>query len=215
MNTFRSLRRGALVAVVGLAASVIPAHAQAATLDLGACGNAVASLQRSLASVHYPTGGTDGCYGSATKHAVLAFQLANGLQADGVAGSRTLRALRDPKPVVARSRGEGAHVEVDRGRQLLLVVRDGGVTAIFAASTGKAGFTTPAGSFRVYRKVVGGWSNQYQAPMPYASYFVRGVAVHAGKIPGYPASHGCVRVPAAFAATLYRRMPSGSSVLVY
>jgi len=215
MNTLRSLSRGALVAVSVLAASVLPAPAGAATLDLGDCGDAVASLQRSLASAHYPTGGADGCYGSATRHAVLAFQLANGLQADGVAGSRTHLALRDPKAVVARSRNEGTHVEVDRSRQLLLVVRDGRVAAIFAASTGKTGFTTPAGAFRVYRKEADGWSNQYQAPMPYASYFVRGVAVHAGKIPGYPASHGCVRVPAPFAATLFRRMPNESLVIVY
>ncbi len=166
-----------------------------------------------LAAAHYPTGSAAACFGIKMRYGVLAFQRAQGLARDGIVGPRTLAALRKPRPLVARRPGN--HVEVDRARQLLLVVRGGRVKAAYAVSTGKRGFETPRGTFRVYRKQVQGWSYQYAVPLPWVSYFFRGYALHAGTIPGYPASHGCVRVPPPFASDIYRRTPTGSSVWVY
>jgi len=211
--TFR--RRLLLTGLVALTAAAVSAPAQAATYKVGDCGRAVASLQAKLKAARYPTGGVDGCYGQATRHAVLAFQLAHGLRPDGIAGARTLAQLRTPRAVAARSSAAGVHVEVTRARQLLLVVTNARVKAIYAVSTGKAGYRTPSGTFRVSRQQVAGWSYQYNVPLPWVSYFLRGYAVHAGTIPGRPASHGCVRVPPPFAEAIYRQMPVGSSVVIY
>ncbi len=209
MNAFRALLL--IVVAAGLAAA-LPATGVAA-YQAGSCGPGVVTIQRTLNAAHYPTGSADGCFGSATRHGVLAFQRAQRLKADGIVGPQTLAALRKPRPLVARRAGN--HVEVDRARQLLFVVRGGKVAAAYAVSTGKRGFATPSGNFRVYRKQVRGWSYQYAVPLPWVSYFHRGYALHAGTIPGYPASHGCVRVPAPFAPDIYRRTPIGSSVWIY
>jgi N-acetylmuramoyl-L-alanine amidase len=215
MKTRTPLQRGVLVGAIALVSALASAPAQAASLKVGDCSSAVRSLQQKLASARYPTGAIDGCFGRATRHAVLAVQLAHGLAADGIAGPQTQAALRAPRAIEARSRPPGRHVEVDRRRQLLVLVRDGVVTAIYAASTGKAGYRTPAGTYRVYRKQAADWSYRYQVLLPWVSYFLRGYAVHAGRIPGYPASHGCVRVPPPFAEAIYRRMAVGSSVVIY
>ena len=53
------------------------------------------------------------------------------------------------------------------------------------------------------------------APMPFAQFFDEyGTALHAGQLPGHPASHGCVRLPAKFAAKLYTVTDVGTSVLI-
>jgi lipoprotein-anchoring transpeptidase ErfK/SrfK len=51
--------------------------------------------------------------------------------------------------------------------------------------------------------------------MPYASYFVGGYALHEGAVPTYPASHGCVRLPAGDAADVYRFATVTTAVIVY
>lgn len=214
MKTLTSPKRVVLLALLG-AALLAPEAARAQTLELGDCGPAVSSLQRGLNAARFPAGPVDGCYGPATRYAVLAAQLAHGLHPDGVAGSLTRAALKRPLPFGARSRASGRHVEVSLDRQVLAIVRDGRVVSVYAASTGKRGYETPRGTYRVYRREVNGWSSQYDVPLPWVSFFHRGYAVHAGTVPGYPASHGCVRVPKPFAASIYRRMPNGSSVVVY
>lgn len=214
MKTLTSARQLVLLALV-IVALVGPESARSAILRVGDCGPAVSSLQRRLAAARFPSGGVDGCYGPATRYAVVAVQLAHRLRPDGVAGARTQAALRKPLPFAARSRARGTHVEVSLGRQVLAIVRDGRIVSVYATSTGKRGYETPRGTYRVYRKEIAGWSRQYGVPLPWVSYFHRGYAVHAGTIPGYPASHGCVRVPTPFAPSIYRRMPNGSSVVVY
>ncbi len=194
--------------------TVFPATASAGALRAGECGPRVSSLQRSLSAIGYAVGAVDGCYGTATSHGVRAFQQAEGLRSTGVAGEATLRALRGgaaPRPAVG---GRGTHLEVDLRLQLLLVVHEGELEKAYAISTGHAGFETPRGRFRVTRKEVRSWSVPYGVWLPWASYFNQGIAIHAGAIPGYPASHGCVRVPAPFAAAIYRRMPVGTAVIV-
>jgi lipoprotein-anchoring transpeptidase ErfK/SrfK len=72
-------------------------------------------------------------------------------------------------------------------------------------STGKKGNETPPGVFPLLQKKVMHRSNLYNdAPMPYMQRLTwDGVALHAGRVPGYPASHGCVRLPKEFAKKLY------------
>jgi hypothetical protein len=72
-------------------------------------------------------------------------------------------------------------------------------------SSGKKGHRTPTGTFEILQKNVDHKSNLYSnAPMPYMQRLTwDGIALHAGHIPGYPASHGCLRLPMAFAKALY------------
>ncbi|WP_010185026.1 L,D-transpeptidase family protein, partial [Sphingomonas sp. PAMC 26605] len=85
--------------------------------------------------------------------------------------------------------------------QKLYVYRAARLVAVSTVSTGKPGHDTPTGDFRILQKAVKHSSNQYDdAAMPYMQRITwDGVAIHAGRDPGYAASHGCVRVPIAFA----------------
>lgn len=83
-------------------------------------------------------------------------------------------------------------------------------------STGMAGHATPMGVFSVIQKQKWHQSNIYSgAPMPYMQRITwSGVAMHAGVLPGYPASHGCIRMPADFAVRLYGMTKMGARVFV-
>ena len=90
-------------------------------------------------------------------------------------------------------------------RQELHVYRGGVRIARASISTGKPGHDTPTGVFPILQKKRMHHSNLYDdAPMPFMQRLTwGGVALHAGRNPGYPASHGCIRLPAEFAELLY------------
>ena len=96
------------------------------------------------------------------------------------------------------------------------VYRDGIRIAVSTISSGKAGKETPTGTFPILQKAVKWNSNRYNnAPMPYMQRLTwDGIALHAGALPGYPASHGCVRMPLAFARLLYTQTGSATTVVV-
>ena len=83
-------------------------------------------------------------------------------------------------------------------------------------STGKDGKETPVGVFPILQKSEKHKSNLYDsAPMPFMQRLTwDGVAIHAGMNPGFPASHGCIRVPTAFAKKLFAVTSKGTPVLV-
>jgi L,D-transpeptidase catalytic domain len=83
-------------------------------------------------------------------------------------------------------------------------------------STGMAGHATPMGVFSVIQKQKWHESNIYSgAPMPFMQRITwSGVAMHAGVLPGYPASHGCIRMPPEFAVRLYGMTKMGARVFV-
>jgi N-acetylmuramoyl-L-alanine amidase len=174
----------------------------------GSRGPSVLALERRLAELRYALPATDATYGLETVQAVLAFQSVEGLPRTGRVDARTWRRLavaRTPRP-----RLPGTHVEVSKGGQYLLAVRDGAVTAVVHVSTGATG-NTPLGTFRIYRKTPG-WDWVLWYPM----YFLRGFAIHGyPSVPPYPASHGCVRVPMWVAPALYAQFTYGQSVTVY
>ena len=72
-------------------------------------------------------------------------------------------------------------------------------------SSGKKGKETPIGAFNILQKNIDHKSNLYSnAPMPYMQRLTwDGIAIHGGHLPGYPASHGCIRLPLAFAKSLF------------
>ena len=100
--------------------------------------------------------------------------------------------------------------------QRAYVFRGEKMIAASAVSTGKDGKETPVGSFTILQKAQSHRSNKYNnAPMPYMQRLTwDGVALHAGVNPGFPASHGCVRLPAAFARRLFAATELGGVVEV-
>ena len=147
-----------------------------------------------------------------TAVAVLAFEKWAGLPRDGLLDDRvrtTLEQTTRPQPLLRRP---GKRVEVDLARQIALLVVDGRVERVFHISSGADG-RTPSGWFRVYRKERLSWSVPFSTWMPWASYFVGGIAFHAyGSVPAYPASHGCVRMMARDAPLMYAFATYGTPV---
>ena len=107
-------------------------------------------------------------------------------------------------------------VVVDLSAQRATVYRGGRPVAITTVSTGSTGRETPTGVFPILAKEKMHRSNLYNdAPMPFMQRLTwHGVALHAGHIPGYPASHGCVRLPKAFAEQLFGVTSRGNLVVV-
>jgi hypothetical protein len=174
------------------------------------------ALQERLADLGFlREDAVDGRPGPQTSSAVVAFQKWAGLARDGVAGPVTRARLAEadrPSPIGS---GSGRRAEVLLDRQVTLVIDGDRVTRVLDVSTGKPGFETPVGSWRVERKEVRSWSVPYKVWLPWASYFVGGVAFHEyPDVPPFPASHGCVRVPRWDAKWLYDQLPNGTPVTV-
>lgn len=100
--------------------------------------------------------------------------------------------------------------------QLAFVYQGGVLMGVSTVSTGKAGKRTPTGAFTILQKKVFHRSNLYSnAPMPYMQRLTwTGIAMHGGDLPGYPASHGCIRFPNVFAKRLYELTAMGGVVRV-
>ena len=100
--------------------------------------------------------------------------------------------------------------------QKAYVYRGDSLVAVSTVSTGKEGKDTPTGVFPILQKKQMHHSNLYNnAPMPYMQRLTwDGIAIHAGKNPGFPASHGCIRVPTSFAKKLFAATELGATVEV-
>ena len=94
---------------------------------------------------------------------------------------------------------------IDLEAQRALVYRNGVPIAASTVSTGREGRETPTGEFTILQKEVVHRSRTYDdATMPYMQRLTwKGVSMHAGHVPGYPSSHGCIRLPQGFAKLLY------------
>ncbi|HWK36211.1 L,D-transpeptidase family protein [Sphingomonas sp.] len=100
--------------------------------------------------------------------------------------------------------------------QVVYVFRGSALVGVSSASTGTVGHRTPTGQFTILQKRVFHRSNLYSnAPMPFMQRLTwTGIALHAGHNPGYPASHGCIRLPRAFAELLFGVTALGAPVAV-
>jgi lipoprotein-anchoring transpeptidase ErfK/SrfK len=107
-------------------------------------------------------------------------------------------------------------VVISLGDQMAYVYRGDTLVAAATISTGTEGRSTPTGIFPILEKKRIHHSRKYDnAPMPFMQRIDKyGIALHAGHNPGYPASHGCIRLPAKFAAKLYTVTDVGSTVLI-
>jgi peptidoglycan hydrolase-like protein with peptidoglycan-binding domain len=180
-----------------------PDPAADGTLELGEGGQAVLALQQRLVDLGYWLGSADGNYGQLTRQAVMAFQKAEGLGRDGVAGPITQGRLAGARRQGSRAGRTG--LEIDLERQILMIVQGGQVQWVLNTSTGNneaytsstggsARAVTPPGSFEIRREIDG----VREAPLGTLyrpKYFNGGIAIHgSGSIPAHPASHGCARV---------------------
>jgi hypothetical protein len=184
-------------------------------LGLGSQGPAVPQLSGRLRALHYAAPSTTR-FDARMLDAVYAFQKVNDLPRTGVVDARFWHALGNPRIAIPRYARPADHLEVNKGRQVLFVVRAARVALIVPISTaGVPGTYTPVGRFAIYRKVVG------FDPSPLGTlydpmYFTGGYAIHGNpSVPPYPASHGCVRVPMWVATQLYRTNSYGEAVYVY
>ena len=105
---------------------------------------------------------------------------------------------------------------VSLATQRAVIYRNGVPIGISTVSTGRPGYRTPTGVFTVLQRHVEHYSNLYNnAPMPYMQRLTwGGVALHGGNLPGYPASHGCIRLPHEFARLLYGVTRLGMTVVI-
>lgn len=175
-----------------------------------------AALEERLAALGYLDPAlADGVRDAATTNAVIAFQKWERLGRDGVAGPQTLARLATAVRPTPRATGDPRRVEVLLDRQVALHIEAGAVVRVLHVSTGQPGYATPTGSYRITRRYTRDWSVPYSVWLPWAAYFVGGVAFHeAASVPVGPASHGCVRLPAGDARWLYDRTPVGTQVIV-
>lgn len=107
-------------------------------------------------------------------------------------------------------------VVISLSEQMAYLYRGDTLMAATTISSGKDSKPTPTGIFSVFNKKPMHRSKKYDnAPMPYAQFFdPAGIALHAGVNPGRPASHGCVRLPSAFAKKLYSVTEIGTPVFI-
>jgi lipoprotein-anchoring transpeptidase ErfK/SrfK len=107
-------------------------------------------------------------------------------------------------------------IAISINQQKVRVYDANGFFAESPVSTGMKGHATPMGVFSIIQKHKMHHSNIYSgAPMPYMQRITwSGVAMHAGVLPGYPASHGCIRMPMAFAQKMWNWTRMGARVIV-
>jgi hypothetical protein len=121
----------------------------------------------------------------------------------------------------------GKVIDVSIANQQLTAWKDGAIVYRFYISTGRAGYETPTGHYKILYKAVDGWSRKYQVVMPWMMQFYHGYTFHQlahergstyligrGQL-GSPASHGCVREPEGLAETMYHWTPTGTPVWIH
>jgi putative cell wall-binding protein len=192
----------------------------------GDSGPAVTDLQQRLTQLGYWLGTADGQFGVLTSQAVMAFQKVHGLARSGAVDAATRAALANPRPFAPRTGGD--HVEIDKARQVLVVVRGGQPLFVFNTSTGTEkpyeheGTTyvadTPTGTFTVFREI-DGVRESHLGTLYRPKYFTSdGIAIHgSASVPSYPSSHGCVRLTNAATDFVWANnlIPIGTKVTIY
>ena len=187
------------------------------SLSYGDHSPLVAEFLRRLSALGYEVPNTTTQdFDADVQESVYAFEKVEGLDRTGVADATFWSHLDNavtPKP---RYFQPSSHIEVDKAKQVLYVVRDGKVIHISPVSTaGLPGRFTPEGTFSIFRKVPG-YDPSPLGVLYKPMYFTGGYAIHGNpSVPPYPASHGCIRVPNFVIERLYETEPYGETVYVY
>lgn len=152
-------------------------------------------------------------YGSGTGRAVMAFRKVNGMARHMNATTDIFKKLADGKGAYKlRHPGAGRHVEVDMGKQVMVLAANGKPKHTFHVSTGTAATPSDPGGFTFYRKDPG----YNSIGMYYSVYYNRGEAIHGYEsVPPHPASHGCIRNPIPNSIFIYNWVDLGMKIWVH
>jgi hypothetical protein len=144
--------------------------------------------------------------------AITVAMIATGHHAGAASGQR----VPSVASVESRAGGEPIMAIVSLGNQRVTVYDAAGWILQAPVSSGQKGRETPAGIFSVIQKEAEHYSNLYDdAYMPHMQRITwSGIALHGGPLPGYPASHGCVRMPYDFAERLFDMTKLGMRVII-
>jgi PKD repeat protein len=191
------------------------ANTTARTLRVGSQGADVRALHARLKTLRFRVPGLLTYFSLRTFDSVVAFQKAWGLPRTGVVGAQTWNMLGRARVLRPKYSRPSLHIEIDKSRQILMIVRRGAVSAVIPISSGATG-NTPVGAFRILWKApaTGTWLGSailYRTMTFHGNFAIHGYY----SVPVYPASHGCVRVPMWLANWLYVQSPVGERVYVY
>ncbi len=187
---------------------------RAKTLSVGASGPYVKGMLTGLRALKFHLPGVSGSFTSQVKDSVVAFQKAYGLSRSYVFNTACWRKLDGAKTIKPRHVSPATHIEIDKGRQILMIVKGGKPWGIICVSTGATG-NTPEGLFHIQQKhpyTSSGFGGTLTRTMGFHGDF----AIHGWPdVPPYPASHGCVREPIWACYWTYDNSWVGETVYVY
>src|SRR4051812_856716 len=191
-------------ATAGQAKAVAKAR-KVSTVSPGRGATASGLLKRGLHRLGYVDSSID--------RAVLAFRKVNRMSRSSSPGRAVCeRASAGHGGSPLRSRTAGKHVEANLERQVVVLANHGRAERIYHMSSGKPSTPTVRGSFRFYSKTAG----TNGKGMLDSNYFIGGYAIHGyPEVPTFAASHGCIRVPNADAASIFGWISLGDRIWVY
>lgn len=185
-------------------------------LAAGSSGADVRVLLHGLEKLGFHTPGISSTLSSQAADAIVAFQKAYRLPRTYVFDGDDWRTFAKARTIRPRSRTPALHIEIDKTRQILLVVRKGRVVHILPTSTGATG-NTPEGHWKIRWKALS-TTTWLGSAILFRTMTFKGneFAIHGfSPVPSYAASHGCARIPLWAADWLYRQSPVGEAVFVY
>ena len=187
-------------------ASSFSVTARHPTIRQGSRGAAVRGLVARLRELRFHTPSTS-TFDYRMGDVILAFHKSQRMHRTKKMSQSTWRKLTRATALQPRYRSYGDHIEVNKTRQILMVVKNGKVRGTIHVSTGATG-NTPVGRWRVYQK---GGSHLFKFMAFVGNFGIHGYV----PVPTYPASHGCVREPMWAAAWTYGQTSIGDRVIIY
>ena len=182
---------------------------------VGSHGPMVKGLLTALARVKVRVPGIGTSFTGQDGDSLVAFQKAYRLSRSRVADHAVWRKLDGAKVIKPRHKSPRVHVEVDKGRQILMVVRNSAVAGYIPVSTGATG-NTPEGAFSIRQKSPATSPLYGAGSLTWVMGFIGNFAIHGYPIvPSFPASHGCIREPLWVAHWTYSQSFVGERLYVY
>ena len=190
------------------------------------------ALEQRLDGLRYDVGPVDGKFDWQTWQGVVAFQKVNGLKRTGNATPEVqVLIANSPEPGSLLPHGGSDRIEIDIGRQVMMIFRQNALWKVVAVSSGSGRkycetsqltqkqncgeATTPRGNFKIQRRIPG-WHESDLGKLYNPLYFNGGFAIHGAlSVPARPASHGCVRIPMGVAEWFPDEIRNGTPVYIF